>query len=654
MSDLDLPVADVLERQVPLRLDRAPAWDDVLARAGLTQTTDSVAPQRARRRRGRSLVLALAAVAGAIVVGSAVAAVFGHGVFGELSSWLSGTPGKPAPAAEQAGFAERNGSTYASFPRHTRLRLLRQELAGGKSFSLLGFRNGHSLCLRLVPSAAPAVRGVNQCVTLRELRHSTAPALVVSTAYFGVKGGKVAAIFGFADDTVRTIEVTRSLGGRESVTATNNVFLALVESPKVGIYDPIVLIRARTRIVGSSTVPFTTDGVVPLPTTPSYLRRTPVVLPGPTKAEATLPKVAIAWVDRREQRGEAFTPSLREFGSKSTHVLFARTIQPDPDDAYRIGISVIRVGVLSPHVLDTTGPTYGKSIPLRPGLLLLCHAELFPLRPAPVGYLCSANLGSSSLFEQPGRLLTVNRTYREAFTRVAGLAADGVREVDLYLASGRVIPAALRDNAYMVQAPSAQWPAKLVAYDAAHHAVEVDTIDYASPSRSVLTPCPAATPSGVTPASAKPYERIDLGTGQVDGQPLLGRGMADAQQALGLPDATRGQELLYGLTAGGNASLTISFDRTRTGPRAIWLEYRDPNVTDKRLGRILRLQPTELQRDVSRTYPGYARAFAYGSEPALLGCSGVLRTRDGARELTFGLDPSRPSRLFLRLSAPKQ
>lgn len=651
-SDFDLVLGAALDAQVPLRLDRSPTWGDVLARADVASTSRT--PRAAKRAwtRPRRLVLALTlVVVSVIVVGSALAAL-GHDPFGSLTAWVSGKPGTPAPAAEQAGFTDRNGSTYASFPRHTRLRLLRRESAGGNSFSLLGFRNGHSLCLRLVPSVAPAVQGVNQCVTLRELRRSTAPALVVSTAYFGVKGGRVAAIFGFADDTVRTVEVTRSLGGRQTVTPTSNVFLALEESPRVGIYDPIVLIRARTRTGRPITVPFTTNGVVPLPTTPSYLRRTQVVLPGPKRPEATMPKLAIAWVDKREQRGEPFTPSPLASSSKSSQTLFARAIQPDPDDAYRIGIFVIRVGTIPPHFRYAVGPTYGKSIPLRRGQLLLCHTELFPLRPAPVGYLCSANLASGSLFEQPGRLLTVNRTFREAFTRVAGLAADGVREIDLYLASGRVIPAALHDNAYMIQAPSAQWPAKLVAYDAAHRVVEVDPIDYHTPySQPALTPCPAATPNGtVPPASAKPYERVDLGTGTVAGQALLGQSMADVRRILGVPAATRGPELLYGKTAGGDASLTVFFDRAR----AVWFEYRDPNVVDHRLGRILRLQPTALQRNVARAYPGYTRAFAYGSEPALLGCSAVFRTHNDARELTFGLDPRRPSRLFLRLSTPTQ
>ena len=649
MSDLDLLVGVALDAQVPLRLDRQPAWADVLARAGIESAGARLRPTQHRwsRRRRVSLVLALVG-AGLVAAGSALAAL-GHHPFGSLTTWVSGKPGTPAPAAEQAGFTERNGSTYASFPAHTRLRLLQRETAGGRRFSLLGFRNGHSLCLRLVPSAAPAVRGVNQCVTLRELRRTAAPALVVSTAYFGVKGGTVAAMFGFADDTVRTVEITRSLGGRQSVKPANNVFLALEERSAGEIYDPIVLIRAHTRTGAPITVPFAIEGVIPLATTPSYLRRTPVVLPGPTKAEATLPRVAIAWVDRRERRGGAFTPNLHTFGTMSS-APYARSVQPDPDDAYRVGIALIRIGTIPPHILLAMGPIPGQTIRLRPGELLLCHAELFPLRPTPVGFPCSETATSDALFE-PGRVLTVNRTYREAFTRVAGLAADGVHDVDLYLASGRVIPAALHDNAYMVQAPSGQWPAKLVAYDASRRAVEVDTIDYASPSRSVLTSCPAATPKGaVPPASPKRYERIDLGTGAVDGHTLLGRSVAEVERALGSPAATRGNELLYGLKANGDASLTVFFDRAR----AVWLEYRDPNLVDRRLGHVLQLQPTALQRGIAKTYSGYTRPFAYGSEPALLGCSGIFRTRNGARELTFGLDPTRPSRLFLRLSAPKQ
>jgi hypothetical protein len=51
-----------------------------------------------------------------------------------------------------------------------------------------------------------------------------------------------------------------------------------------------------------------------------------------------------------------------------------------------------------------------------------------------------------------------------------------------YLASGRVVPAALKDNAFSFSAPTGQFPAKLVAYDSAAGA-ETDPLS-ASPTRS--------------------------------------------------------------------------------------------------------------------------------------------------------------------------
>src|SRR5207244_6389501 len=137
-------------------------------------------------------------------------------------------------------------------------------------------------------------------------------------------------------------------------------------------------------------------------------------------------------------------------------------------------------------------------IRLRPGQLFLCTAELYPLRPNPQGYPCSLSTSSLSLFTAPHRL-TVRRMFREVFTRVSGLAADGVREVDLYLASGRVIPVALRDNVYTVEAPSDQFPAKVVAFDGKRHAVDVQLIDFQS-RRTVVAPCPAAALTALAPA----------------------------------------------------------------------------------------------------------------------------------------------------------
>jgi len=637
MSTLDPFVAEVMERYVPLRTERRPSWDDVLDRAA------GGGARRRRARRVRRLALALAALIVALAIGAAVAAAFGHNVLGGLGSWLSGSPGRPAPAAEQAGFVRRSRASYARFPAGTKLRLLVDEVVGGKRFSLLGVRNGSSLCLRLVRADSPAGQGVNECVTLRELRRSPAPALVASTAYLRVSRGRMAAgIFGFAEDDVQGLEVVRSLGAHQAAVLGGNAFLALrVLGPT---YDPIVRVRAIARSGRSVTVPFpdTMSRLIP-PGAPVYWRLAPLTFAGPARPQAQLWHPTIGWLDRREPRGQPFVPNLTLFGPGQGDVVFSRSVQPDPGNPFRIGLSLISVG---PHPGDfVPGPEWGETIPLRPGLRLLCAAELYPLRPKPIGYLCT-KAGTSALLFRARHPLTVRRMFREVYTRVSGLAADGIGEVDLYLANGRVIPAALRDNTYTVEAPSQDFPAKIVAFDHHHHAVEVDVIGL--DQRTTLAACPAAVPGRTGSGDVKAYERIDLGTGHVGGRPILGRTIAEIERALGQPDAIAPTRLLYGGTKPGDALLTIAL----RNQRAVGLTFRDPALVDVRLGRLLTLQPPDLERKIAATYRGFfTLKVRYGSDPGLVGCSGLFRATSGTTDLSFGLDHNQPT-TFLRLATP--
>ena len=379
MSERDL-VALGMDALVPLRLERAPAWDDVLARAGLRPTVTSVPGAAPQRRRVRRLALALAIAVVTLAIASAVAAALGQNLFGGLSSWIGGAPGNPAPPAQQNAFAQRNGASYASFPTHTRLRLLDTQRVRGKSFALLGFRDGGALCLRLVPTDVPALGGVNQCVTLRELRRSPVPAVVASTAYYPIAGGRVAAVFGFADDTVHFVRVTHATGGVQTARAVNNVFLALHAGPSDPIYDPVVQVTARLRTGASIVLPFTTFGALVQSQVPSYLRYEAVRLPGPTRQEATLPRVEIGWLDRRERRGGPFVPSLKAYGPTSRQVVFARSVQPDPDDAYRIGLAVIRLRRRAPA--SRKAPPRDAAALLRRAVPLASRTDIQQLRPA--------------------------------------------------------------------------------------------------------------------------------------------------------------------------------------------------------------------------------------------------------------------------------
>jgi hypothetical protein len=581
-----------------------------------------------------------------IIAGSALAAL-GHNPFGGLTSWLGAEPGKPAPPREQAGFATRNAASYASFPQGTRVRILLHASVAGKPFSLLGFRNGPALCLRLARADEPSSLGVNQCVPLRELIRADAPALVASTAYFRVGKRPVDAIFGFADDTTRTIEVRRFRGDRHVARVTSNAFVVLHVPRNTG-YDPIVSVRARTRNGRFAFVPFAPAFGVQAPHgVPSYLRRVPARLRGPAKPEAAS-SGSISWLARREPRGKTFAVAPGFVRYLDGTVVFSRSIQPDPSDPFRMGVSLIRAGRNTQKVLGFL--TSRRETRVHPGELLICLSELYPLRGGNVGSLC-AESSPSGWPRETGPALTTRFLYREMFSRVSGLVADDVQKLELVLSSGRVIPVPIRDNVYTVEASNGGFPAKLVAYDGSHRALDVQVIPV--PYRFAVAPCPRARIAGPVSA-AKPYERLDPATGDVNGRPILGRSLDEVEAALGPPDLRGGSTLYYGGARANRAALTISFKGHGRDLRAYELAYNTPDLAVSRLGHVLRLQPAELQRRLASAYgSSYRLDVGYGSEPNRLGCSGSFRARGQHLVLSFGIAPAQ-SRLrpFLTVGRP--
>jgi hypothetical protein len=653
MTEFELVVRHSLERQVPLRSERRPDWTDVLNRAGVTEApTETANGAFPPRRRRAAFALAAAAVAvialGASPIGS-TAADLGRDAFDGLSSWLQGEPGEPAPASEQAGFEARNSSSYVSFPRDTKLRLLRRARAGGETFSLLGFRSGSSLCLRLVRTNRPEARGTNECVTLRELRSSSAPALVASEAHvqFGNPATSVDGVFGFADDTVQSVVLRRLRGGRRVVGVSSNVFLALRAQPSGTVarhppFDPIMRVQAVTKAGIHVKVPFIASDLGDysrgLPTRPSYLSTEsprPGDLPGPKRVQARFTGGTIGWVERREQRGEAWSPGRSGFGRLGT-VLFSRAIQPDPDSPLRIGVSLFR-----PDRHAARGPQIDG--------LLLCSSELRPLAPNASGAGCVRREGSHFFHAAP---LTLSLMGPAQLSLVTGLAADDVARIEVHLASGRVIPAALRDNAYAVSLPSSQ-RAKLVSYDERGRVIGLTVL----PGSATPKPCPRAI--FAKPASAlgppAPYERLDLGKRTVNGAPIFGRSPAEIEAALGRPDLVRPGEssngrrqpaFYYGRRGRISADLIVQFGWRQGRPRALSLSYSSQRVTDSKVGRILRLQPQELQRRIQAAYgSGYELEFAYGSV-AGRGCNAEFASRNRRVKIAFGLIPQRPSRPY--------
>jgi len=651
MAELDLLVKETLEQQVPLRPEARPDWADVLRRAEVVCVVQGGRPRpRAayRRRASRTLVLASALVAFAALataftpVGPALAGL-GRDAFDGLSSWLRGEPGEPAPAGEQAGFSERNAASYASFPADTKLRLLLRQRVGGKTLSLLGFRNGSSLCLRLVRADLPGGRGENQCVTQRELMRYSAPALVAAQTrfHFGDPATTAEGIFGFADDTVRALEVRRSRSGWTRVGVSSNVFLALRARPSGTVkdyppYDPIVQVRALTRDGTRIPVPFVAsdagDYGQGLPHVPSYLRAPsirPEELPGPSKVDVHFPGGTIGWLERREPRGEPFAPDRRAVESIGS-IVFSRKIQPDPESPVRVGATLARVDVGS------------RLHNAQPGDLMICESELRALGSGGAGFGCPGP-GPNGPFPA-GEPLTFSFIGPEQITQLAGLAADEVSAIDLYLASGRIVPAALKDNAFLVQAPTTQLPGKFVAYDDRGRVIGIHTL----PGAARPAPCPPATFARPASSSPRPYERINLGAAQIDGNEIFGRSVAEVEAALGRPDRVayfsstngiREPTLFYGGTRPGRAALEVRFGIRQKRLRAFSLTFNSSGVVDARGGRILRLQPPELQRRIEAAYGDiYDLGVAYGSEPGR-GCIGIFQTARRSATITFGVNP---------------
>jgi hypothetical protein len=654
VSEYDVYVERALATAVPLRSDRRPAWDDVVRRTGLaaSETTAS------RRSYGRAfaLVVAVFAVAGALAAVPATReglAAVGRDAFDGLSSWLGREPGQPASAREQEGFEKRNAAAYAEFPAGTQLRLLKRVRVAGRTYSLLGFRSHASLCLRLVNAARPAKVGANQCVTLRELQRSSAPALVAADAFFRAADNSVDGLFGFADDTVFRVEARRSRGDRTLVAVANNAFVVL-RARRAGTvrdhppYDPIVQVAAIKQDGRRVAVPYLANGMVDytqasfVPSYLSFQRVAPADLPGPDAAVARFTGGTISWLDQREKRGQPWTPHFpRERYGIGTPV-FSRAIQPDPADPLRVGVFVTRVA-------------HQSRLPrTKPGTLVLCTTELRPLRGA-AGYECG---GRGKPWFGKGQPLMTSSYGLGQITQRVGLAADQVAAINVFLASGRVVPAALRDNVFSFSVPTAQLPAKIVAYDSRHRPMWANVL-YGPPKP---TPCPPARP--VTPSTSRAFERIDLGKLTINGKNLFGHSPADVRAALGSPARVQPNSAMnghaqptyyYGYSAPRRATPIVQFGWRQHRVRALSFTYNNVNVVDAHLGAILRLQPEALQQKIQARYgTKYKLETPYGSSPGFLGyvngCTGSFTTRDGVVRISFGIDPRAGARPTLSLS----
>jgi hypothetical protein len=244
------------------------------------------------------------------------------------------------------------------------------------------------------------------------------------------------------------------------------------------------------------------------------------------------------------------------------------------------------------------------------------------------------------------------------FTRVSGLAADGVARVELFLADGARVEAALRDNVYTVQARFREFPAKLVAYDGNGRVAAVEVL----PGPGKLRACPRA-PARDRVASPRPFERIDLGALTINDVPIVGSRPEDVLAGVGQPDrieeqGPRRQVFVYGSEGRRfDRGVHIHFGYAHGRFHGAGLSVFSQNVVDPKLGRFLRRPPEQLQRALARTYPSrYQLQYGYGAEPGR-GCVAAFKRLPRSERVTisFGLSPSPrhvADRPFLFLSRP--
>ena len=387
MIDVEPLIRAELERLVPASMTRGD-WDDVVRRSG-------VRPRLARR----PLVLAFAALVAVLAAAAAVATSLGG-----FDRWLAGSPGKPAPRAEQQRFEAANGRSWAAFPRGTKLRELLRTRAGGRSFVLYGFRSGNTVCLRLRGESRR--EQAQECAPVSTLTRISSPVLVVvADRTFSDQRNRPSAqvSFGIAADGVSRVDIDAT-DGRHHAVLGGNAYLFVQDEPNTG--NRVLGISAVGPTGARSRLAF----VGPQNPFGRASTRRP---PGPTKVEARIANPRIGWHLRGERRG----------GPRGL-------VKPDP-------LSDTLVGLEGEYCLVTVIGGTDESRSCSPG------RSFFGLGPLNV----TMTGGGSE------------------FVGIHGAVADGVRRVTIFMVDGTRQPTAMRHNLFTALVPAALLPVRIVAYD---------------------------------------------------------------------------------------------------------------------------------------------------------------------------------------------
>jgi hypothetical protein len=403
MTD-DILIRDELDALVAETL-RSPNWDDVLRRAH-------------RPVYRRPLVLLLVAL---VAVGSGAVVAAATSGFGK---WLTGQPGKPAPAEEQKRFKAENGQSWLAFPTGTKLRELLRTTVAGEKYVLYGFRSGDSLCLRLNSTAGP--EPILECAPTSTLARTNVPVVpVVGNATFVDRSSLVSAIvsFGIVADGVGRVNV-HSVEGIEPAAVGGNAYLFVRSDPNTG--SRVLKITAIDNAGRASTVALADTQW------PFFMLSSTRRARGPQRVEAPIKNPRVGWFARHEKRGYSLKDvpltseqraNLRRAGQQGS----LRLVKPDPLSNRIVGLAAALCLV--------NGSGSSACSPTR---------EFFSRAPINVMFSASRSL---------------------EFLALDGVAADGIARVVVYSADGRSQSAPLRDNLFTALVPSSGFPIRVVGFD---------------------------------------------------------------------------------------------------------------------------------------------------------------------------------------------
>jgi hypothetical protein len=437
MTDTQLKSA--LARLAP-QVDDTPAWDDVVRRA-----------EPDARFRWRLAVVAVAMFLTAGVVAGAVAEGFLTGTLDRLSSWVGDQPGEPAPE-EQAVFDEQNAASYAHFPNGTRVGRLLSFEYGGRSYRLLGFRDGPNLCLRIIPSflGSPQANEA-ECAPQSELTRLGDPVATIG-GYVRIRpnadGPGLTMLYGLAADDVASIDVL--VGGELLAEATvqNNGFLIAADDQALGRPPdyPSVVLRASDGHGASADVPVVVD--------PQIRNPDPEDLPGPAQVDREPAHSSIGWLVRGENRGDPFTWQ-DESAPFAQRILFARAVTPDPNSSFRVALG------------------YGEGSDGHTVRRWYCLTWLAPLIPGPNPRGC---LAWADDVDTSGWMITGGgKTLAEQFPHWIGIATDEIARLEVFHADGTSEAVPYNDNVFSFYTRRDE-PSKLVGYDEAGRVVKIEVL----------------------------------------------------------------------------------------------------------------------------------------------------------------------------------